>query len=237
MFNQNDYWKDVDKHLINLTSEGYVKLPSISEMNLNNASQQISEDMENSTFKELSSSHQAFLEDFGIHNFLTPKLFELAKSKFKYKGEINNQYHVGRRVEPGNSKEMYRAHFDSHLFTMVIPLKIPQSNNDNGTKGDLIYFPKARSAPRGELLNIIAKVSHKKFASLDGINEFSKNHDMHEDDFSDYCPLLFIGNTTLHTNKPVTKDSSSYRLTLLAHFFDPSPKFGIGSLLRLIRNR
>ena len=30
---------------------------------------------------------------------------------------------------------------------------------------------------------------------------------------------------------------ASYRLTLLAHFFDPSSKYGVGGLLRLIRNR
>ena len=63
MFNQNQYWKDVDKHLISLSSEGYVKLPSISEMDLNNASQHISEDMQNSTFKELSSSCLLYTSD------------------------------------------------------------------------------------------------------------------------------------------------------------------------------
>ena len=57
------------------------------------------------------------------------------------------------------------------------------------------------------------------------------------DSFEDYRPLLFIGNTTLHTNKQVTADCSSYRLTLLAHFFDPSPRYGIGNLLRKLRAR
>ena len=38
------------------------------------------------------------------------------------------------------------------------------------------------------------------------------------DSFEDYRPLLFISNTTTHTNKQVTADCSSYRLTLLAHF-------------------
>ena len=68
---------------------------------------------------------------------------------------------------------------------------------------------------------------------------FSKFHipKLEEDNFRNYQPLLFMGNTTLHTNHPVTLDCSSYRLTLLAHFFDPSPKYGAGGLLRLIRNR
>ena len=68
-------------------------------------------------------------------------------------------------------------------------------------------------------------------------NNFSNNHKKIVDNFKDYQPLLFVGNTTLHTNFPVSIDCSSYRLTLLAHFFDPSPKYGIGGFLRLIRNR
>ena len=66
---------------------------------------------------------------------------------------------------------------------------------------------------------------------------FAKNHHQITDDFHDYSPLLFIGNTTLHTNKQVSPDCSSYRLTLLAHFFDPSPKYGVGGILRMFRNR
>ena len=69
------------------------------------------------------------------------------------------------------------------------------------------------------------------------MEKFSSNSSKKIDDFRDYQPLLFVGNTTLHTNYPVSPDCSSYRLTLLAHFFDPSPKYGIGGFLRLIRNR
>ena len=69
------------------------------------------------------------------------------------------------------------------------------------------------------------------------MEDFAINHRQITDDFLDYSPLLFIGNTTLHTNKQVSLDCSSYRLTLLAHFFDPSPKYGIGSILRALRNR
>ena len=69
------------------------------------------------------------------------------------------------------------------------------------------------------------------------MEKFSSKYQKKIDSFKDYQPLLFIGNTTLHTNYPVSTCSSSYRLTLLAHFFDPSPKYGVGGLLRLIRNR
>jgi hypothetical protein len=61
-----------------------------------------------------------------INKYLTPKLLNIAQKKFDYKGNISNQYHIARKVEPGNIKEMYRAHFDSHIFTLVLPIKIPR---------------------------------------------------------------------------------------------------------------
>ena len=64
------------------------------------------------------------------------------------------------------------------------------------------------------------------------MDSFSLKIKVKIDDFRDYQPLLFIGNTPLHTNYPVSNNCSSYRLTLMAHFFDPSPKYGVGGLLR-----
>jgi hypothetical protein len=131
---------------------------------------------------------------------------------------------------------MYRAHFDSHIFTLVLPIKIPKPMN-GGSAGELIYFPNTRRFPKTEASNFIGKLYHKRFASKEGIEKFSLKKKMLTDNFNDYCPLLFVGNTTLHTNKQVTSDCSSYRLTCLSHFFDPSPKYGVGSILRMIRPR
>ena len=163
-------------------------------------------------------------------------LIKIARDLLGFKGDISNQYHVARRVELGNSKQMYRAHFDSHLFTMVLPIVIPSTMN-GGSVGDLIYFPDARKPPRSEISNFFGKVSFKRFANKTGMERLALRQELRVDDFQDYCPLLFIGNTTLHTNSQVSEICSSYRLALLAHFFDPSPKYGVGSFLRLIRNR
>ena len=230
------YWSDLVSRLFTLKEDGYVKLPSISEFDLEKVALDIKNEMAENTFAELGSSHQSFLNDLGLESNLAPKLYEIAKSSLGYKGDISNQYHIARKVEPGNSKEMYRAHFDSHLFTLVLPIKIPSPSN-GGTAGDLVYFPQARKSPSSEIKNFFEKASFKRYASKEGIEELSKKNIQITDDFNDYCPLLFIGNTTLHTNKPVTHDCSSYRLTLLAHFFDPSPKYGVGNLLRIIRRR
>jgi hypothetical protein len=234
--NNKNYWQTIEADLDKLAKDGIVKLPSLEHFNLDSISTGIINEMRGNTFMELSNQHKNFLNILGVHDHLTPRLFDLAQNKFNFKGPISNQYHIARRVDPGNSKELYRAHFDSHLFTVVFPIKIPKSLS-GGPCGDLIYFPKARNSPKSELRNAVSKIYHKRYASEQGIQEFSKHHQVQYDDFSDYRPLLFRGNTTLHTNKGVSFDCSSERLTLLAHFFDPSPKYGVGSLVRFIRNR
>ena len=231
-----DYWKNIDDVLQPLINNGYVKLPSLSEFDLESVAESINAEMKGETFAELCPSHKLFLEDLDLDNTLTPKLFDIAKNVLGYKGKISNQYHIARRVDPGNSKEMFRAHFDSHLFTMVLPIKIPVAQH-GGTVGELIYFPNARKSPKSEISNAFGKASHKRFASKEGLEVFAKSHNQITDAFSDYSPLLFVGNTTLHTNKQVSHDCSSYRLTLLAHFFDPSPRYGVGGMLRMLRNR
>ena len=234
--NIEEYWSDIDSRLENLLNDGFVKLPSLRMLDLEHVASNISDEMGSLTFKELGLCHKTFLDELAIEKYLTPKLHKIASEIFSYKGDDSNQYHVARKVEPGNIKEMFRAHFDSHLFTMVLPIKIPETSN-NGTAGDLIYFPYARKVPRNEITNFIGKAYYKRYASKEGMDKFSSNSPKKVDDFIDYQPLLFVGNTTLHTNYPVSPDCSSYRLTLLAHFFDPSPKYGIGGFLRLIRNR
>lgn len=233
---KEDYWKDVDIKLNNLIEDGFVKLPSLDSFELGSFANSISSEMNNATFLELCKSHQSFLNQLGIDEFLVPQLYRLAKEKLDYTGDIQNQYHIARKVNPGNSKEMYRAHFDSHLFTIVFPIKIPKPLKD-GSAGDLIYFPNTRKSPKSELFNILTKFYYKRFASKKGIEKLSMKKMKITDSFEDHRPLLFIGNTTLHTNKQVTADCSSYRLTLLAHFFDPSPRYGIGNLLRKLRAR
>lgn len=232
--NIKEYWKDIDSRLEKLVDVGYTKLPSLRDFDLDFLASDISNEMGTSTFKELGLNHKKFLDEFKFDKYLTPKLHKIAKEAFKYKGDLSNQYHIARKVEPGNSKEMFRAHFDSHLFTMVLPIKIPETTKE-GTSGDLIYFPNARKFPSNEITNFIGKAYYKKYASKEGIEKFSSTKKI--DNFKDYQPLLFVGNTTLHTNYPVSLNCSSFRLTLLAHFFDPSPKYGVGGLLRLIRNR
>lgn len=236
MKNIERYWSGLDKKLPELLKNGFVKLPSLKNFELNKVANKISREMNSLTFSELTYSHKKFLDYIQIQKYLTPVLYELAKKNFDYNGSISNQYHIARKVVPGNMLEQYRAHFDSHLFTLIMPIKIP-INFINGHNGELIYFSKIRNMPKNELNNLIGKIYFKTFASKKGLDKLLIKYDKKIDNFLDYQPLLFIGKTTLHTNYPVPLDCSSYRLTLLSHFFDNSPKYGIGNLLRFIRNR
>ena len=94
------YWDDIDSQLDSLVKHGFVKLPSLKVFNLVAIANRINIEMDGEIFVESSPSHVAFLEELELDRFLTPKLYELAKSVLGYKGEIANQYHIARRVTP-----------------------------------------------------------------------------------------------------------------------------------------
>lgn len=235
-FSPREYWENIDSIISELKTNGFVKLPSLEQLPLEVLADNIIHEMGGSNFKELGKWHKRFLQILEVDEYLSPKLFELAINAFSYKGNSNNQYHIARYVDRGNSKEQYRAHFDSHLFTIVFPIKIP-SASINGSAGELLYFPNIRKSPKNELINFMGKLYYKIFANERGINSLAARSPLFIDDFKDQRPLLFLGNTTLHTNRSVSLEASSDRLTLLAHYFDPSPSFGIGNILRFLRSR
>jgi len=94
-----------------------------------------------------------------------------------------------------------------------------------------------RLFPKNELIDFLGKLYTKKYSSESGIKKLSAKKQMHTNNFTDYAPLLFFGNTVFHANKPISNSSDSYRLTLLSHYFDPFPKYSVGNLLRKIRFR
>tara|TARA_Y100001970_G_scaffold217905_1_gene267047 strand:+ start:923 stop:1606 length:684 start_codon:yes stop_codon:yes gene_type:complete len=218
----------------NLDSKGYHFFDDIRDsVNVDEIAELIRNEMNEKSFKENSEGHQKLLKRIPYYSKLKDFLYEKAKRDFNFKG-INSEYLVSRKVNPGNVKEKYRAHFDSHLFTLVVPLKIP----DSGTScGELIYVPNLRKNPSSELSNLLTKVYYKRYASKEGIENLAKIKKVHENNFKDYKPILFRGNTFLHTNKGVSNDASSYRLTCLSHFYDPYENYGIGKVLRMFRKR
>ena len=103
--NIEKYWHDLDLRLEKLLENGFVKLPSLNEFDLDHIAKDISEEMGSLTFKELGACHKNLLDELEIDKYLAPKLYNIAKEAFNFKGDISNQYHIARKVEPGNSKK------------------------------------------------------------------------------------------------------------------------------------
>jgi len=232
-----DYWESIDSDLKTLTKDGFVKLPSISDFSWRpEVYQECLSEIGSRSYAQNLGGNLRLLEELQINQILLPRLVSIAKSEFKIEVNPDDVYNITRLVRPGDTSEGYRGHFDSHVFTLVIPINIP----DFGTVkdgGQLLYFPQARRYPKSEMENIAGKVFFKQYCSKSGFEKLNKKKNGGLDRFSDYKPLLFLGRSTFHGNAPVDFISDDNRMTILVHFFDPSPKFSVGSMLRLIRSR
>ena len=72
--NIEKYWHDLDLRLENLLENGFVKLPSLNEFDLDHIAKDISEEMGSLTFKELGSCHKNFLDELEIDKYLSSKV-------------------------------------------------------------------------------------------------------------------------------------------------------------------
>lgn len=189
--------------------------------------------MDGLNYKKNIDTHLRLLKQLGLHN-LNYSLSNFTKNQFSKKVEINDCYHISRIVRPGDRVESFRGHFDSHMFTLVLPILIP-NEQDLYNNGELFLMPNIRKRPKNEIVNILQKIYTKSYNSHDSyIKALKKNKGIIEN-FNNLEPLLFNGDTSFHGNFP--NDNSYSRLTLLSHFFDTSSKYGVGSLLRKLRNR
>jgi hypothetical protein len=231
------YWDNLADNLQSLLRDGYCFLPPIKgAFPLDNIFMQCELEIGNRTYAENLVAHQNFVLESGISSILSPALLLLARDSYGYRGSEDNQYHVSRLVRPGDISEGYRGHFDSHLFTLVMPIKIPAREKVDKA-GDLLFYPTARCEPRNEISNFAGKLNFKRYASKAGFHRLAQICQQKTASFEDSRPLLFLGRQTFHGNMPLEASFNSGRLTLLTHFFDPSPPWGIGAILRKIRTR
>jgi len=234
-----NYWDNLDASLDELAENGFCYLPTINGLIDNESiTKKVVGELGDHVYTSGTPSHTEFRNDFGITDILTPKLYQLAKDKLGYKGSIDNQYHIARYVVPGSVSEAYRGHFDSHLFTLVMPIQIPiDETTGKATGGTLEFFPKVRPLPKNEFQNVAQKLKFKAYANQEGFKKLEQISKKCEEDFSAGRPLLFMGNQTFHGNGLVPSASDKGRLSLLSHFFDPTPKWGSGAILRALRPR
>lgn len=230
------YKYDADRSCQEIFEQGFSYLPSIKKLiEQNNILDEALEEIGSKTYSTNNAAHLKLMNLMNLEP-LFESVFNKAIKDLKVSIKTSDRYFVARKVNPGQSSEKYRAHFDSHLLTVVLPISIPTPKTGLVERGELKAAPNARKFPKYEIINIFQKAYWKKYASEEGFSIVSKKTRVLTEYFDDYRPLAFFGTTTLHGNNYVSEKADS-RLTFLCHLYDPSPKYGIGALLRKIRSR
>ena len=230
------YKYDSERSCQEIFEQGFSYLPSIKKLiDQNNIVEDALQEIGSRTFSTDNAAHLKLMDLMNLES-LFESVFNKATKDLKVNIKKSDRYFVARKVNPGQSSEKYRAHFDSHLLTVVLPIRIPISRDGLVERGELKAAPNARKFPKYEIINIFQKAYWKKYASEEGFSTVSKKTRVLTEYFDDYRPLAFFGTTTLHGNNFGSEKAES-RLTFLCHLYDPSPKYGVGALLRKIRSR
>ena len=110
-------------------------------------------------------------------------------------------------------------HFDAHQYTLLVPIIIPNSDDQN-TNGNLIIFPNFRKKTRSLLINIIQKNIFQNKISKIILKYLSFKNVLKKKiiEFNQGDIYLFNGFRSLHGNQPV--QVGHVRATLLLHFYD-----------------
>ena len=134
------------------------------------------------------------------------------------------------RVVNGGSKEKYRTHLDSHIYTIVVPLLMPE---ESGVKrGQLYIVPNYRRQPTSEISNFFSKMKAGKYRGEKNYQKVASMPDYQKVEMKFGQFLIFNGMRALHGN--IANETQENRVTLISHFADPFP-FGVGALLRFLR--
>jgi len=113
----------------------------------------------------------------------------------------------------------YDFHFDAHQYTILVPIIIPDTDNQN-TNGNLILLPNLRKKTKSLLINIIQKnIFQNKMSKMIikylSVRNLIRNRIIK---FNQRNIYLFNGFKSLHGNQPVQE--GYVRATLLLHFYD-----------------
>ena len=195
-------------------------------------SQETKEILNGSSIKELGDG---FYVDNPEHRRLFENTGEIQSVMKYFKDRVTeqgidwNQILVCRVVE-GGSKEKYRTHLDSHVYTIVVPLLMPEGEEKN--RGQLYVIPNYRKQPKSEVSNFVTKALAGKYRGERNYDKVAALPTYQEIEMKFGQYLVFNGMRCLHGNK--ANDSVAKRITLISHFADPFP-IGIGSGLRFIR--
>lgn len=215
-----------------LKVKGFTYLNQLDESTLKEISRIISLSYNKSTYQGDFKSGEKIAN---LLNLSIDNLEKIHEAVFNEKVRDKNFYSVLRVVKDGQTSEALRMHFDSHRFTIVIPIEIPDGNKK--FSGELVTFPKLRMEPKNAIMNILGKAYTKIFSINFFFNILCKFKKYEISDFKDHKPILFLGRETLHGNFLLKMKPFQTRITLLLHYFDPDGKKGIGEAMRKIRKK
>ena len=113
----------------------------------------------------------------------------------------------------------YDFHFDAHQYTILVPIIIPDSGNQN-TNGNLILFPNLRKKTTNLIINLLQKIFYQNKITKKILQFISSKKILKKEilNFKYNNIYIFNGFRSLHGNQPVLK--GHVRATLLLHFYD-----------------
>ena len=222
----------------NFKKDGFVSLPNFF-------SQQEIEYLKNfvlDQYKQNNYNYFFLAGDFFDNNFCdkysTFNKVQNLLDELIYLLKINKSndklYKVLRVVDGKKSKkESHRYHFDAHLFTMLLPIFIP--NNPSGKNGDLLISCNFRKITNNIFLNIFQKffyqsIFFKKLLHFNIIRELFKFKQIK---LTPGNAFIFNGFTSLHGNLDI--EGNDLRATILIHYNDLFANSKLIGLNRTIR--
>jgi len=226
---------DLSEKLVQLLQNGYCFLPELMCLKAQEYTEVLTQNSDK-LYEENNSLHLEYLKEHLILEEIMPALADLARMHITKRKYLNDAYKVARVITNDDAKEAYRAHFDSHLFTLVTPINVPHDPHSI-QNGELVLFNKIRKEPANEFENILGKIKFKKYYGKEGAETIQKNTSCKILNLINRVPVLFLGRQCLHYNLPLALSCKEPRITFLTHFFDVSPVFSIGNLNRIIRSR
>jgi hypothetical protein len=193
----------------------------------------------------LSGNKRTHIQDSQLHlkylkkidKFILPELINKVPKNLRKNIKKNNLYRITKIVKPYEISESDRAHFDSHLFTLITPINIPKSSSKMN-RGQLVLFNKVRQEPKNEIFNFFGKLYYFLFySSPKQVHKLFNTKKYVELDFKDMVPVIFLGRQCFHYSMPFESNDNESHILLITHFFDPSPPWSIGNINRYMRNR
>lgn len=192
-----------------------------------------SENNKNNFFLAGENFESAYVDKLNIIKKVQKLFFDLS-AELSLKSQGKSIYKVLRVVDGKMSKkEAHRYHFDAHLFTVLLPIYIP--NNKNNKNGDLVIAPNFRKLSKSLFVNVMQKFIYqnfifKKFLHKKIIRDLFNFKQLNLQVGNLY---LFNGYRSLHGNLEI--NSFDKRATLLIHYYDLFKESKLVQLNRKIR--